>query len=129
MASGVPVLVNHLERGIHGSLLMSVLSRKVSVSDDGQFYLNHGKRKLDYHPNFRLYLCASVPMEFNKDNKFVLPLHKSIVVNMEMSREGLTDQLVSLTISSERPELESQRKSLELDLYYLRQEKRQIQVN
>eukprot|EP00794_Sanderia_malayensis_P003656 gene3656-4173_t len=127
LSKGQPTLVTHLERGIHGSLLGCLLNRNISVGDDGCAYLAHGKRMLDYHPNFRLYLSASVQMSFNKTNRFVLPLHKSIIVNMAMGRDELTDHLVSLTISSERPELESQRRSLDLDLFYLTQEKRQIQ--
>ena len=125
---GIPTLVTHLERGIHGSLLGLLIDRKIALAKDGYLCVHLGNTTFGYNPNFRLYLSASVHMDFIRTNPFVLPLHKAIVVNLAISQDSLRNHLISLTINSEKPELESQRRSLERDLSYLREEKQQIQV-
>ena len=129
IANGLPTLVTHIERGIRSTLLALLIGRSISVSDDGSCYLICEKKKLCYSPNFRLYLSAAVSMNYNKTNRFVLPLHKVLVVNLAVSEEGLTNKLIEMTILSERPSLENPRRSLDLDLFYLRQEEKHIHVS
>ena len=122
------MLVNHLERGVKSTFLASILSRTFSTPEGDDVYIRHESARLQCHPNFRLYLSAAVTMDFNKCNRFILPLHKALVIDLTMSKEGLENRFTSLILQSEKPELESQRRSLRFDLFYLRQEKRRIQV-
>eukprot|EP00795_Rhopilema_esculentum_P014239 gene14239-5264_t len=127
VAKGIPVLINHIERGVKNTFLASILSRTFSTAEGDDIYIRHESARLQCHPNFRLYLSAAVTMDFNKCNRFILPLHKALVIDLTMSKEGLENRFTSLTLQSEKPELESQRRSLRFDLFYLRQEKRRIQ--
>lgn len=128
VSKGVPTLVTNLERGVRGCLLNSLLTKNIAMSDDGTQSISYGKHRIDYHPNFRLYLCAAVSMDYNKKYRFSLPLHRTFVINLTTGKMGLEASLISYAARSEKPELENQRRSLDLDSYYLIKERKKLQV-
>lgn len=77
---------------------------------------------------FRLYLSASVTMEFLNKEKFTLPLHRTIPINLEVESCSLTGMLHQKVIRAEKPELETQIHRIKLDVCFLRDERKSLQV-
>lgn len=67
-----------------------------------------GDKEVDYDPNFRLYLNTKISNPRYGPDVFV----KTIVINYMVTTKGLEDQLLSVIVKSERPELEEQRERL-----------------
>ncbi|XP_057293707.1 dynein axonemal heavy chain 1-like isoform X2 [Hydractinia symbiolongicarpus] len=125
MSSGRPVFVKHMERMKEGCMLSQFIHQyKTSVVGN---VVTIGKRLFKCNPGFRLYLSASVTMEFLNKEKFLLPLHRTIPINLEFESCSLTGMLHQKVIRAEKPELETQIHRINLDVCFLRDERKSLQ--
>ena len=120
--------MHHYERGASSSFLHTLLTKGISCADGKTQFIAHGHEWFKYHPKFRLYLSATVNLTYVKNHRFILPLHKTFVINMAIGKRGLEALLASHTIHSVKPELLSQQRSVEVDLFHLQQKKATYQV-
>ncbi|ELU10552.1 hypothetical protein CAPTEDRAFT_221643 [Capitella teleta] len=89
-----PVIDNVLEKNIKGA--------------SGREFVILGDKEVDYDPNFRLYLNTKLANPKYTPNVF----GKSMVINYTVTLKGLEDQLLSVIVKFERPELEQRRETL-----------------
>lgn len=125
---GLPTLVCHFERRTTSTFLDTLLTRSIVIADDRSQFIVHENQWFKYHPNFRLYISATVSMAYVKDHRYALPLHKTFVINLAVGKKGLEALLTSYAVHSEKPELLSQKKSFEVDLIHLKKKRVKIQV-
>ena len=103
---GFPFLFKDVDEYID-PVIDNVLERNIKGTGQRQFIVL-GDKEVDYDPNFRLYL----------DTKLANPKYspgvfgKSMVINYTVTLKGLEDQLLSVIVKFERPELEEQREKL-----------------
>ncbi|XP_055909296.1 LOW QUALITY PROTEIN: dynein axonemal heavy chain 10 [Eupeodes corollae] len=103
---GIPVLFQDVDDYID-PVIDPILEKKISFGG-GRKFIVLGDREVDYDENFRLYLTT----------KFANPVFdpavyaKAMVVNYNVTSSGLEDQLLSIVVQCERPDLEEQREKL-----------------
>lgn len=116
-----------VERRKLGAKLDNLISRNIFNDKSGKRKIKIGNRCVDYHPSFRLYLHSNMPLELGTEN-MTLHFKKCLTINMALSCDGLQEQLLSDVLSLERPEYESQRRSLEADIHHHKQQIKNAEV-
>lgn len=96
---GNPVLLENLEEYID-PIIFPIIARKI-VRRNGKVFLNFGGKKLDLHPDFRLYMQSKMsnpnyPPEIQAE---------AALINFTVTETGLSDQLLTLVVGRERPDL------------------------
>ncbi|XP_055846772.1 dynein axonemal heavy chain 10 isoform X2 [Episyrphus balteatus] len=103
---GIPVLFQDVDDYID-PVIDPILEKNIRVAA-GRKFIILGDREVDYDENFRIYLTT----------KFANPVFdpavyaKAMVVNYSVTNSGLEDQLLSVVVQCERPDLEEQREKL-----------------
>ncbi|XP_064648692.1 dynein axonemal heavy chain 6-like isoform X2 [Lineus longissimus] len=115
---GVTVLVTNLERKPLDPLFRTILLRQFTVNESGEKVVRVGEREFVYHPDFCLYLSTSVPLYITGDGIGKLPLQKMCVIDLTISPEGITQQLLAATLKYEKPEFAGQERSLVSDIIH-----------
>ena len=96
---GTPVLLENLEEYID-PIIFPIIARKI-VKKGGKVFMDFGGKKLDLHPDFRLYMQSKMsnpnyPPEIQAE---------AALINFTVTEIGLSDQLLALVVSKERPDL------------------------
>jgi len=105
---GEVVVIENIGENLNPTI-ESVLSRAIIKSANGkQMLIRVGQKYLEYSPNFVLYLQTSLANPHFKPEVVA----QASVVNFTITSEGLQEQLLSLVIGKERPDLFEQRKKL-----------------
>ena len=89
-----PVIDNVLEKNIKGG--------------QGREFIVLGDKEVDYDPSFKLYLTSKLANPRYSPAVF----GKAMVINYQVTLNGLEDQLLSVIVKFERKELEEQRERL-----------------
>ncbi|GFR96322.1 dynein heavy chain domain-containing protein 1-like [Elysia marginata] len=118
---GVTVLVTHLERKPLDPFFRGLLLKQFYVDKDGNKIVKVGDMAFNYHPNFCLYLCSTVPLFVKGDGLYSFPLNRLCVINMAVSDEAIIHRLMFETMKVEKKEFEGQRRSNENDIILHRQ--------
>ena len=74
----------------------------------GRVYVDLGDKEVDIDPKFRLYLTTKLANPGWAPSVYT----KAIVINYSVTNSGLEDQLLSVVVRHERPDLEEQRENL-----------------
>ena len=103
---GTPVMLENIEETID-PIIFPVIARNI-ITKNGKTLLSFGGQNLDLHPNFRLYLQTKLsnpnyPPEIQAE---------TAMINFMVTEIGLGDQLLSLVVSRERPDLDKKKKDL-----------------
>lgn len=103
---GTPVLLENLEENID-PIIFPVIARN-TIKRNGKIFLSFGGNNLEIHPSFRLYLQTKLsnpnyPPEIQAE---------SALINFMVTEQGLGDQLLSLVVSRERPDLDRKKRQL-----------------
>ncbi|XP_001850815.2 dynein heavy chain 6, axonemal [Culex quinquefasciatus] len=103
---GTPMLIEDLQETLD-PVLESVLLKRVFIQN-GRLMIKLGDVDVDYDTNFRLYMTTKLA------NPHFLPeiCIQVSLVNFQVSRSGLEDQLLADIIKIELPEMEKQRSDL-----------------
>ncbi|XP_023247279.1 dynein heavy chain 1, axonemal-like [Copidosoma floridanum] len=89
----------------------------------GQLSVKIGDNVVPYNEDFRLYLVTKLPNPHYAPEVAV----KVLIVNFSLTASGLSDQMLSLVIMHERPDLEETRSSLLVASAQMKQELQQIE--
>ncbi|KAG6801134.1 dynein heavy chain 10, axonemal [Apis mellifera caucasica] len=102
---GLPVLFQDVDE--IDPVLDNVLSKNIQTIGGRSFVLL-GDKEVDYDPKFRMYLTTKM------SNPIFDPAvySKATVINYMVTLGGLEDQLLSVVVRTERPDIEEQRESL-----------------
>ncbi|XP_070520949.1 dynein axonemal heavy chain 10 [Cardiocondyla obscurior] len=102
---GLPVLVQDADEV--DSILNNVLSRNIQTIA-GRTFIILGDKEINYNPRFRIYLTTKV------SNPMLNPAlyAKAVVINYIVTTAGLENQLLSVVVRTERPDIEEQRETL-----------------
>jgi len=97
--SGAPVLIENMGEKID-AVLQPVIARATTKKGHKR-YLKLGDKEVEFHPKFRLYLHTKLsnphyPPEIQAE---------TALVNFTVTEAGLEDQLLSLVVGKERPDL------------------------
>lgn len=103
---GAPVLFQDVDDYID-PVIDNVLERNVKIVA-GQAYLMLGDKEVDVDPNFRMYLTTKLVNPAFDPAVYA----KALVINYAVTELGLEDQLLSVTVRTERPDLEDMRENL-----------------
>ncbi|KAJ1633364.1 dynein heavy chain [Pavlovales sp. CCMP2436] len=103
MTGGNPVLLESMGESVD-AIILPLLARQ-TVRRGRQNFVKLGDREVALEPSFRLYLQTKLsnphyPPEIQAE---------CTLINFMVTEEGLEDQLLALTVSKERPDLEEQR--------------------
>ncbi|CAL7939586.1 unnamed protein product [Xylocopa violacea] len=102
---GLPVLFQDVDEV--DPVLDNVLSKNVQTVG-GRVFILLGDKEVDYDPKFRMYLTTKLSNPI-----FDAALYaKATVINYMVTIGGLEDQLLSVVVRTERPDIEEQRESL-----------------
>ena len=130
MSTGATVLLIDIERQKLGTKFDNLLARNTFKEKNGKQKIQIGGRSVDYHPAFRLYLYTNIPLELTKTEETISSLFtKCLIINMAMSCEGLQENLLAEVLILERPEYESERRSLQADIYHHEQQIKNAEVS
>jgi len=88
-------------------IIDNILAKNIKGVEGRQTVLL-GDKEIDYDPSFRLYLNTKVANPKYSPNVY----GKAMVINYMVTLTGLEDQLLSVVIKVERPELEERRETL-----------------
>ncbi|XP_033127107.1 dynein heavy chain domain-containing protein 1-like isoform X2 [Anneissia japonica] len=113
---GLTMLIKNLERKPLDPRFDNVMKRNFVLGLDGKRRLKIGSLEYVCHPSFNLYLSSSVPLHLKGANIFPQPTELTSVINLAISPEGLSNQILEIAISFERPEYDNQVKTLEGDI-------------
>jgi dynein heavy chain len=108
--SGNPVLIENLEHSID-AVIAPVYSRQI-INRGRSKYIKMGDKELSLSPQFNLYLHTKLqsphyPPEIQAE---------CTLINFTVTETGLEDQLLSLVVKKERPDLAAQKETLIQDL-------------
>lgn len=103
---GSPVLFQDVDDYID-PVIDNVLEKNIKTQGGRQFLIL-GDKEVDVDPNFRMYLTTKIANP--KFNPAVYA--KAVVINYAVTVSGLEDQLLSVVVRAERPDLEQQRECL-----------------
>ncbi|XP_037820573.1 dynein heavy chain 10, axonemal isoform X1 [Lucilia sericata] len=103
---GIPVLFEDVDDYID-PVIDNVLQKNIQFAS-GRKFLILGDKDVDYDPNFRLYLTT----KFSNPKFDPAVYAKAMVINYTVTQTGLEDQLLSVVVRAERPDLEAQRETL-----------------
>ncbi|CAH8846367.1 unnamed protein product [Trichobilharzia szidati] len=95
-------------------ILMPILSKNL-ITQGCRNYVMLGEKLVDYHQDFRLYLCTRETPRTVGSVKPISAASLVTVVNFITTRTGLIDQLLEIALQNEHPELESRRQQLVCD--------------
>ncbi|GMI06146.1 hypothetical protein TrVE_jg2421 [Triparma verrucosa] len=106
---GSPVLMENVQEDLDPSLEPLLL--KQLFKKGGVMCIKLGDTEVEYSDQFRFYLTTKLP------NPHYLPevAVKVSLLNFMITPEGLTDQLLGIVVSQERPDLEEQKEKLILE--------------
>lgn len=88
--------------------LLPLIMGNVYGSSNSRFWTTIGDKKIDYNPNFSLYLMTD-----NLENISSLTLSLLRVVNLSPSFSSISSKLLELIIKIKRPELEEEKNKIE----------------
>lgn len=88
--------------------LLPLIMGHVYGSSNSRFWTTIGDKKIDYNPNFSLYLMTD-----NLENISPLTLSLLRVVNLSPSFSSISTKLLGIIIKIKRPELEDEKNKLE----------------
>lgn len=103
---GIPVLFEDVDDYID-PVIDNVLQKNIKIVSGRKFVIL-GDKEVDYDPNFRLYLTT----KFSNPKFDPAVYAKAMVINYTVTQTGLEDQLLSVVVRAERPDLEAQRETL-----------------
>ncbi|KAG5498459.1 hypothetical protein JIQ42_03265 [Leishmania sp. Namibia] len=90
--------------------LEPLIARRVFAADSGglQIQLTPQSGPIDYHPNFRLFLCSKLP------NPVYLPdiSTRVTLLNFTVTMEGLSEQMLGEVVSIEQRSMEEEKNSI-----------------
>ncbi|KAL3276277.1 hypothetical protein HHI36_024027 [Cryptolaemus montrouzieri] len=103
---GQPVLLENIGEDLD-PILEPVLSQQI-FKQGGAWCLKLGDSVVEYSPDFRLYITTKLR------NPHYMPevAVKVTLVNFMITKVGLEDQLLGMTVAKERPDLESEKNTL-----------------
>ena len=88
--------------------ILEPLLTKQTFKQGGSVCLKLGDSTLEYHKDFKLYITTKLSRpKFERDT-----VSKIALVNFSITRLGLDEQLLTITVTRERPELEEERAQL-----------------
>ncbi|XP_058981464.1 dynein axonemal heavy chain 10-like [Musca domestica] len=103
---GIPVLFEDVDDYID-PVIDNVLQKNIQLVS-GRKFVMLGDKDVDYDPNFRMYLTT----KFSNPKFDPAVFAKAMVINYTVTLTGLEDQLLSVVVRAERPDLETQRETL-----------------
>ena len=106
LQGGLPLVIENLGT-TYDAVLAPVIGRQVSRRGRSQF-VKLGDKEVDFDANFKLYLQTKLsnphyPPEIQAE---------TTLINFMVTEDGFEDQLLALTVSKERPDLEEQKADL-----------------
>ncbi|XP_011694340.1 PREDICTED: dynein heavy chain 10, axonemal [Wasmannia auropunctata] len=102
---GLPVLVQDVDEV--DPILSNVLSKNIQTAA-GRTFVIVGDKEVDYDPQFRIYLTMKMTNPMLDPALYA----KAIVINYMVTTAGLENQLLSVVVRTERPDIEEQRETL-----------------
>mmetsp|Transcript_53278 Transcript_53278/g.159518 ORF Transcript_53278/g.159518 Transcript_53278/m.159518 type:complete len:3881 (-) Transcript_53278:473-12115(-) len=104
---GNPFLLENIGEDID-PILNPILDKDVTIQSGGRRTISMGDKVIDWDENFRLFFCTKL------SNPAYSPevMGKVTLINYSVTRDGLSDQLLNVVVSHERPDLEKQFKEL-----------------
>ena len=103
---GQPALLENVGESLDP--ILEPLLTKQTFKQGGSVCLKLGDSTLEYHTDFKLYITTKL-----KTPKFLREtVSKVALVNFCITRMGLDEQLLTITVTRERPELEEERAQL-----------------
>lgn len=103
-------------------LLDNVLEKNC-ISEAGVDYIQLGDNKLAMHEDFRLFLTTKAQNPIYSPEIF----GKTMIINFNVTLQGLRDQLLNDVVGFEKPELESTRKKLIMETSANKTEQRDLE--
>nr|XP_023024309.1 dynein heavy chain 10, axonemal [Leptinotarsa decemlineata] len=103
---GSPVLFQDVDDYID-PVAENVIQRNLK-SIGGRVFVILGDKEVDWDPNFRLYMTTKFANPIFNPSAYAV----AIVINYTVTLSGLEDQLLSVVVRNERPDLEEQREHL-----------------
>uniref|UniRef100_A0A6S8LSH1 AAA+ ATPase domain-containing protein n=1 Tax=Dunaliella tertiolecta TaxID=3047 RepID=A0A6S8LSH1_DUNTE len=104
---GFPFLFENLDEYID-PVIDTVLEKNFLPSPSGKLVIKLGDKEVEWDPNFRLYMTSK------QSNPHYGPevSGKTMIINYGVTQQGLTEQLLNVTVKHERSDLEESRESL-----------------
>ncbi|KAK2587900.1 hypothetical protein KPH14_003996 [Odynerus spinipes] len=102
---GLPILFQDVDEV--DPVLDNVLSKNVQYVA-GRNFVMLGSKEVDYDPRFRIYLTTKMSNPVFNPAVYA----KAVVINYMVTTTGLEDQLLSVVVRTERPDIEEQRERL-----------------
>ncbi|GMH41526.1 hypothetical protein BSKO_09436 [Bryopsis sp. KO-2023] len=104
---GLPFLFENLDEYID-PVIDPVLEKIFIIQGSGRKLINLGDKEVEWDDNFRLYMTSKLA------NPHYGPevSGKTMIINYSVTQQGLTEQLLNVTVRHERSDLEEQREAL-----------------
>jgi len=108
---GFPFLFENLDEYID-PVIDPVLEKNFMPGSTGKMAIKLGDKEVEWDTNFRLYMTSKLP------NPHYGPeiSGKTMIINYGVTPQGLTEQLLNVTVKHERPDLEEAREALIKDM-------------
>lgn len=103
---GSPVLFRDVDDYID-PVVENVIQKNIK-SVSGRVFVILGDKEVDWDPNFRMYMTTKIANPVFNPSVYA----SAVVINYTVTLSGLEDQLLSVVVRNERPDLEEQRESL-----------------
>lgn len=103
---GTPVMLENIEESID-PIIFPVIARNI-ITRGGKTFLFFSGKNLELHKDFRLYLQTKL----SNPNYTPEIQAETAMINFMVTEIGLGDQLLTLVVSRERPDLDKRKKNL-----------------
>jgi dynein heavy chain len=121
LTMGLPMMIENVTEDIDPSLNPVLMRQTFKMA--GLSYIKIGENILEFNKDFRLYMTSKLV------NPHYQPeiTSKSSVVNFMITKVGLVDQLLELTVQKEKAELEDARSKLIVQNHQMNEERENIE--
>lgn len=107
---GIPVLIENVGESIDPNM-RPIYQKKLSLVA-GRKVIRLGDVDVDYNPLFKLYMTCNLP-----NPSYTADVYTTLtVINFAVSKVDLSDQLLTMVVAHEKPELEDQKDTLILEI-------------
>jgi len=86
VSNGRGLLIEDAKEKLDASI-DAILSKQYFKEDDGRLLIRFGDKKLEYHPDFKLYICTKMGNPHYLPETFI----KVTIINFTVTMEGLED--------------------------------------
>ncbi|KAK0163654.1 hypothetical protein PV327_007315 [Microctonus hyperodae] len=119
---GFPILIHDVD--YIDPIVDNIMAKNI-INVDGRSFVILGDKEVDYDPKFKMYLTTKLSNPIFNPSIY----SKATIINYMVTITGLENQLLSVTVKIERPDIEEQREGVIAEISENKRLLQQLEIN